>query len=88
MPRRSAAKMVLDEIYQGGMHSERILLILLKIKCLPESEVSNSRNSGEAEVLRCSKGQNYKNMRKTETPKVDMLLKVQKVIFFLNKHFT
>ena len=44
-------EMVLDEIYQGGRHSERILLILLKNKCLPESEVSNSRNSGTTEIL-------------------------------------
>ena len=51
MPLRRVEKMVLDEIYQGGRHSERILLILLKNTCLPESELSKSRNSGAPEIL-------------------------------------
>ena len=51
MPRRIVEKMILDAIYQGGRHYERTLLILLKNKCLPESIVSNSRNSDATETL-------------------------------------
>ena len=51
MPRCRVAKMVLDKIYMGGRHAEMILLILLKNKCLPESRVSNSRNSDATESL-------------------------------------
>ena len=36
---------------QGGTHSERILLILSKNICIPEEDVSNSRNSGATEIL-------------------------------------
>ena len=43
--------MILDEIYQGGGHSERILLVLLDDKCLSESDVSILRNSGATETL-------------------------------------
>ena len=83
MPRRSVAKMVLDEIYQGGRYSERILLIVLKNKCLPESEVSNSRNSGATEILLVvQKAKITKMCMKTETSEIGMLVMVQKVIFF------
>ena len=40
-------KMVLDTIYHGGRHSEIILLILLKKKCLPESSANNVQFSGQ-----------------------------------------
>ena len=43
--------MVLEKIDQGGRHYEKIKLILLKDKCLPESRVINSRNSDATETL-------------------------------------
>ena len=74
--------MVLDKIYQGGRHSERILLILLKNKCLLGSEISNSRNSGANEILiDVQKAKLTKMFEKKETPEIGMLVKVQKVIF-------
>ena len=82
MPRRIVAKTVLDEVYQGGRHSERILLSLVKNNCLPESEVSNSRNSGSTEILLVvQKAKITKMCKKTESSEIGMLVKVQKVVF-------
>ena len=61
---------------------ERILIILLKNECHPESEVSNSRNSGAKEILLVvQKAKITKNEQKRKIPKLACWSRFKKLFF-------